>query len=56
MNGVYVIAHGSSEAKTIKNAIRNSRQYVTCGVNDAIVARLAEVSSIVGQEVGNEQE
>lgn len=56
VNGVYVIAHGSSEAKTIKNAIRNSRQYVTCGVNEAIVARLAEVSSIAVQEVGSEQE
>src|SRR5262249_51400033 len=46
VNGIYVIAHGSSEAKTIKNAIRNSRQYVTSRVNDAIVKRLAAVSSL----------
>jgi glycerol-3-phosphate acyltransferase PlsX len=46
VNGVYLIAHGSSEAKTIKNAIRNSKQYVTNHINDAIVKRLAEVSHV----------
>lgn len=50
VNGVYVIAHGSSESKTIKNAIRNSKQYVTTHVNNAIVKRLAEVSSVVSHE------
>lgn len=50
VNGVYVIAHGSSEAKTIKNAIRNSRQYVQTHVNDAIVKRLEEVSSVAMHE------
>jgi glycerol-3-phosphate acyltransferase PlsX len=46
VNGVCVIAHGSSEARTIKSAIRNSRGYVSAGLNDAIVKRLAEVSAV----------
>ncbi len=46
VNGVYVIAHGSSEAKTIKNAVRNSRQYVSHHLNDAISKRITEVASI----------
>ena len=50
VNGICLIAHGSSEAKTIKNAIRNSRQYVANHINGAIVARLAEVSSVVRHE------
>ncbi|MBL8762843.1 MAG: phosphate acyltransferase PlsX [Phycisphaerae bacterium] len=41
VNGVCMIAHGSSEARTIRNAIRNSMAYVKHGVNDAIVSRLA---------------
>ncbi len=45
VNGAFMIAHGSSEARTIRAAIRNMRQYVSRGVNAAIVARLAEVSS-----------
>ncbi|MEM1423244.1 MAG: phosphate acyltransferase PlsX, partial [Planctomycetota bacterium] len=43
VNGVCMICHGSSQARTITNAIRNSMEYVTAGVNDAIVARLAEL-------------
>lgn len=50
VNGVCVIAHGSSEARTIKNAIRNSRQYVTSQVNHGIVQRLSEVASVVKHE------
>lgn len=50
VNGVYVIAHGSSESKTIKNAIRNSRQYVVHHVNTEIVKRLAEFSGVVRTE------
>jgi glycerol-3-phosphate acyltransferase PlsX len=45
-NGVMMIAHGSSESKTIKNAIRNTIQHVRAHVNDAIVARIAEVAPI----------
>jgi glycerol-3-phosphate acyltransferase PlsX len=41
VNGVCIIAHGSSEARTIKAAIRNCRRFVTSGVNQGIVERLA---------------
>jgi len=43
VNGVCVIAHGSSQARTIRAAIRNSRQYVATGLNAAIVERLADI-------------
>ncbi|MBX3356950.1 MAG: phosphate acyltransferase PlsX [Phycisphaeraceae bacterium] len=46
VNGVCVIAHGSSQAKTIKSAIANCRQYVKSGFNDSIIQRLAEVEHI----------
>lgn len=44
VNGGFIIAHGSSEPRSIKAAIRKMREFVSCGVNDAIVARLAEVA------------
>ena len=50
VNGICVIAHGSSEAKTIKNAIRNARQYASHHINEAIVKRLDEVSSVARHE------
>jgi glycerol-3-phosphate acyltransferase PlsX len=46
VNGVCVIAHGSSEARTIAAAIRNSRAYLIGHLNDAIVKRLAEVEHV----------
>jgi glycerol-3-phosphate acyltransferase PlsX len=46
VNGVMMIAHGSSEPKTIKNAIRNTFQHVRAGVNQAIVERIARFESI----------
>lgn len=48
VNGVCVICHGSSEARTIRNAIRNAREYVKAGVNGAIVKRLAEIEGHFG--------
>jgi len=45
VNGVCVIAHGSSEARTIKAALRNCRQYAASGINEAIVERLAAVGA-----------
>ncbi|MEM1445313.1 MAG: phosphate acyltransferase PlsX [Planctomycetota bacterium] len=39
-NGICMICHGSSEARTIKNAIRNAIIYAEAGVNDAIAKRL----------------
>ncbi|GAB4544503.1 MAG: hypothetical protein Tsb0013_01700 [Phycisphaerales bacterium] len=44
VNGVCMICHGSSQARTITNAIRTSMEYVQAGVNEAIVARLAELN------------
>ena len=45
VNGACMIAHGSSEPRTIRAAIRNSRTFVQSGVNEAIVRRLAESGS-----------
>ncbi|MEL6796177.1 MAG: phosphate acyltransferase PlsX [Planctomycetota bacterium] len=47
VNGCLFIAHGSSEPRTIANAIRSCRDYVSAGVNEAIVSRIAEVESAV---------
>ncbi|HZW08773.1 MAG TPA: phosphate acyltransferase PlsX [Phycisphaerales bacterium] len=40
VNGSCLIAHGSSEARTIRAAIRNCRDYVKHHVNDEIAARV----------------
>jgi glycerol-3-phosphate acyltransferase PlsX len=40
VNGTCFISHGSSEARTIKAAIRNARDYVAKHVNDEIAARI----------------
>lgn len=50
VNGGMIIAHGSSEPKTVRSAIRKMREYVQTGVNGAIVARLAEVASLAAPE------
>jgi len=44
VNGVCIILHGSSEPRTIVSAIKAARGHVKSGVNEAIVARLAEVA------------
>ncbi len=46
VNGVMMIAHGSSEARTIRAAVRNTLEYVRGHVNDEIVERLEELSCI----------
>lgn len=51
VNGAFFIAHGSSEPRTIKAAIRNCRQYVASGVNQQIIQRLAEVEQAMGLRV-----
>ncbi len=43
VNGVCIICHGSSEARTITNAILKSRHMVSAGLNQALVDRIAEV-------------
>lgn len=50
VNGSCFIAHGSSEPRTIKAAIRNCRNYVSNHVNDAIAARLASVDHLYQAE------
>jgi glycerol-3-phosphate acyltransferase PlsX len=45
VNGAMMIAHGSSQPRTITAAIRNSKAFIQTGVNDAIVARIAEIET-----------
>jgi len=52
VNGVCVICHGSSKAKTIASAIRNTRQLVEKHVNDAIVERLAAAAPAIDPSAG----
>lgn len=44
VNGAFMIAHGSSEARTIRAAVRRMREFVLAGINDAITHRIDEVS------------
>jgi len=48
VNGVCIICHGSSEARTIRNTIRVSREYVSRNVNQAIVERIEGVHRSIG--------
>lgn len=48
VNGAMMIAHGSSQPRTITAAIRNSKAFVQTGVNEAIVHRISEVESGMG--------
>jgi len=47
VNGACFIAHGSSEARTIRAAIRNCRKFHEARTNQAIVKRLAEVAHVL---------
>jgi len=47
VNGYSIIAHGSSVARTIANAILRTRQFAESGLNDAMVAALAEMEEVV---------
>lgn len=47
INGACFIAHGSSEARTIQAAVKNCRDFVRAGVNEALVRRLAEVAGVL---------
>lgn len=44
VNGVCLISHGSSVARTITNAVWRAKQFVASGVNAAIRARLATMA------------
>lgn len=56
VNGCCVICHGSSQARTIAAAIRNAKEFARRRVNDAIVARLAEVEALMGADDGADAE
>jgi glycerol-3-phosphate acyltransferase PlsX len=56
VRGACFIAHGSSESRTIRAAIRNCKQYVSRGVNEAIVTRLAEVEAAMGPHPAGQRE
>ena len=45
VRGVCFICHGSSESRTIRNTVRNAREYVKAGVNEAIVERLRKLEA-----------
>lgn len=46
VNGACMIAHGSSEARTIAAAIRNSLKFAELGINEEIERRLEETAHI----------
>ncbi|MEM9083253.1 MAG: phosphate acyltransferase PlsX [Planctomycetota bacterium] len=52
VNGVCIICHGSSEDRTICNAIRRARKYVIQRINDAIVERVAELNEHPSETTG----
>jgi glycerol-3-phosphate acyltransferase PlsX len=43
VNGACMICHGSSEARTIRSAVRAAREFVNAHVNDAIIERVAAI-------------
>jgi phosphate acyltransferase len=47
VNGVCIISHGSSEARTITSAVLRSRQFIELQVNEAISQRLATVQEVL---------
>lgn len=52
-NGICLIAHGSSEARTITNAIRNAMTYVKHNVNEGIIDTLAKAEQHSGVAVSD---
>jgi glycerol-3-phosphate acyltransferase PlsX len=47
VNGICMIGHGSSEARTVINAIRRARMYIEAGVNEAIIDRLGAMEEAI---------
>jgi len=47
INGTCLIAHGSSEARTITNGVRCAREHIRAGVNEAIIDGLNEMTEEV---------
>jgi glycerol-3-phosphate acyltransferase PlsX len=48
-NGICMICHGSSEARTIRNAVRAGLNYARSGVNDAIIENLGQLEQSEAQ-------
>ena len=46
-NGICMICHGSSQARTITNAIRAAKDYATHNVNQALIQRLAAAEKAI---------
>ena len=46
VNGISMICHGSSEARTITNAIVRVKQFATAGVNTHIASQLAVIEEV----------
>ncbi|MEL6328274.1 MAG: phosphate acyltransferase PlsX [Planctomycetota bacterium] len=46
VRGAMMIAHGSSEARTIRAAVRNSLSFVRHGINEAVAERIAAVAHV----------
>jgi glycerol-3-phosphate acyltransferase PlsX len=49
-NGICLICHGSSEARTIYNAVRAAYEYSRHNVNDAIIEALAKIDGAHGDD------
>jgi glycerol-3-phosphate acyltransferase PlsX len=54
VNGTYIIAHGSSKAKTICASIRNGFEYLRLGLNDVLLQRIVEVEAGIDADVMRE--
>jgi glycerol-3-phosphate acyltransferase PlsX len=48
VNGVIIIAHGSSSPKAIKNAVKVAARFVDTGLDAHIVDRVREVAASDG--------
>ncbi len=53
VNGAMMIAHGSSEARSIRAAIRASREFVAHRVNEHIIERLGQVEGVAAGVAGS---
>lgn len=49
VNGGCIICHGSSERRTIKNAVRAACELVRSGVNQQIIERVAAIDEMAGR-------
>jgi glycerol-3-phosphate acyltransferase PlsX len=51
INGICIIAHGSSTARAVRNAIKTAGESIKFGINDKIVSRIAETEEIIASIV-----